>query len=176
MPAPKFVVNAYRHDPYVKFKFAILMEGRYVAGMTQISAMTRTTQVITYREGGDVSQTRKQPGMTDYEPITLSRGVTHDKEFERWANRVWNIDGAGGQEISLENFRKDMIIEVRNEAGQKVLAYKVYDAWVSQFTAFDGLDAADSGVLMQSIQLQHQGWIRDESVAEPTQPAFTIPE
>ncbi len=176
MPAPKFVVNANRYDPYAKFKFAILMEGRYVAGMSQVSALTRSTQVIEYREGGDPSQTRKQPGMTTFEPITMSRGLTHDKEFEQWANRVWNIAGTGGQEISLENFRKDFIIEVRNEAGQTVMAYKVYDAWVSQFTALDGLDAADSGVLMQSIQVQHQGWERDLSVVEPAQPSFTIPE
>jgi len=176
MPPPKFVVNANRYDPYAKFKFAIMMEGRYVAGMTQVSALTRSTQVIEYREGGDLSQTRKQPGMTSFEPLTMTRGVTHDKEFEQWANRVWNIEGGGGQEISLENFRKNFIVEVRNEAGQKVMAYKVFDAWVSQFTALDGLDASDSGVLMQSIQVQHQGWLRDFSVVEPPQPSFTIPE
>jgi phage tail-like protein len=176
MPSPQFVVNAYRYDPYLKFKFAVFWEGRYVAGMSQISALTRNTQPIDYREGGDPSVMRKQPGMTSFEPITLSRGVTHDKEFEQWANRVWNIGGAGGAEISLENFRRDIIIELRNEAGQKVMAYNVYRCWVSQFTALPDLDASESAVAIQSIQLQHEGWERDLSVVEPVQPSFTIPD
>jgi phage tail-like protein len=176
MPSPQFVVNAYRYDPYLKFKFAVFWEGRYVAGMSQVSALTRTTQVVDYREGGDPSVMRKQPGMTSYEPITLSRGVTHDKEFEQWANRVWNVGGAGGTEVSLANFRRDLIIELRNEAGQKVLAYNVYRAWVSQFIALPDLDASDSTVAIQSIQLQHEGFQRDLAVVEPVQPSFTIPE
>jgi phage tail-like protein len=176
MPAPQFVVNAYRYDPYLKFKFAVLWEGRYVAGISQVSTLTRNTQVIEFREGGDMSVMRRQPGMTSFEPITLSRGVTHDKEFEQWANRVWNIGGAGGSEVSLANFRRDLIIELRNEAGQKVIAYKVYRAWVSVFTALPALDSADSSVAIQAIQLQHEGFDRDLSVVEPSQPSFTLPQ
>jgi phage tail-like protein len=176
MPSPQFIVNSYRYDPYGKWKFAVFWEGRYVAGMSQISALTRNTQSIDYREGGDPSVMRKQPGMTSFEPITLSRGVTHDKEFEQWAIRVWNIGGAGGSEISLENFRRDIIIEFRNEAGQKVMAYNVYRCWVSQFIALPDLDASSSSVAIQSIQLQNEGWERDLAVVEPVQPAYTIPE
>jgi phage tail-like protein len=176
MPAPQFVVNSYRYDPYLKFKFAVFWEGRYVAGISQISALSRSTQVIEHREGGDLSMMRKQPGMTSYEPLTLSRGVTHDKEFEQWANRVWNYSGVGGSEVSLENFRKEVIIWLRNEAGQNVMAYKVYRAWVSQFTALPDLDSSDSSVAIQSIQLVHEGFERDLSVEEPVQPSFTIPE
>ena len=52
------------------------------------SALKRTTEVVKHREGGDNSTDRKSPGRTKYEAITLERGVTHDPEFEKWANMV----------------------------------------------------------------------------------------
>ncbi len=101
-----------------KIKFRIKWDGKYVAGLSKISALRRTTEVIRYREGGDPSSSRKSPGKTEYDPITLQRGVTHDLEFEQWANKVWNYGSALGSEVSLKDFRKDIIIEFYNEAGQ----------------------------------------------------------
>src|SRR5271165_5437974 len=90
MPAPEFVTNAYRYDPYKNFRFRVKWDGTYVAGISQVSALTRTTQVVPHREGGDPSVPRKSPGQSDYGTITLSRGVTHDLTFEKWANKVWD--------------------------------------------------------------------------------------
>lgn len=176
MPAPKFVQNAYRYDPYLSFRFAVFWEGRYVAGMSQISALTRQTQVVDYREGGDSLVMRKQPGQVTFQPITLSRGVTHDKEFEQWANRVWFLSGEGGSEVSLANFRRDIIIQLRNEAGQPVLAYNVYRCWPSSVTFLPELDSSANAVAIQTMELQHEGFERDLAVTEPVQPEFTVPE
>jgi phage tail-like protein len=118
---------------------------------------------------------RSSPGQTTYTPITLERGVTHDVEFERWANKVWNYGAGLGAEVALKDFRKDIIIEVYNEAGQLVLAYKVYGCWVSEYTALPDLDASASAVAIQSIQLQHDGWERDTAVREPAEPSFSVP-
>ncbi|MEI6361367.1 MAG: phage tail protein [Actinomycetes bacterium] len=166
----EFVVNAHRHDPYKNFKFRVKWDGRYVAGITTVSALRRVTQVVEYRQGGDPSVVRKSPGRTSFEPITLSRGVTHDAEFEHWANRVWSLGSAAGNEMSLKDFRKDFTIELFNEAGQLVIAYKVYRAWVSEYVALSDLDAGESAVAIQSITVQHEGWERDASVVEPTEP------
>ena len=125
---PEFVVNSHRHDPYKVFKFRVKMDGRYVAGISKVSALIRTTEVVDHRDGDDPSTERKSPGRTSYAPITLSRGVTHDLEFERWANLAWNIEARPGEEVSLKDFRKDIIIELYNEAGQLVVAYKVFRA------------------------------------------------
>ena len=121
----QFSVNATRFDPYKNFKFRVKWDGRYVAGVSKVSALKRTTEVVEHREGGDPSTSRKSPGRTKYEPITLERGVTHDVEFERWANKVWNFGSGLGAEVSLKDFRKDMIVEVYNEAGQLALALLV---------------------------------------------------
>jgi phage tail-like protein len=171
----QFSVNAQRFDPYKNFKFRVKWDGKYVAGISKVGALKRSTEVVTHREGGDPSSARHSPGQTKFEPIMLERGVTHDKEFEQWANKVWNFGSGLGAEVSLKDFRKDIIIETLNEAGQVAIAYKVFRCWVSEFTAMPELDASANAVAIQSIQLQNEGWERDYEVTEPTEPSFLEP-
>lgn len=171
----QFSVNANRFDPYKNFKFRVKWDGRYVAGISKVSALSRTTEPIEHREGGDPSTVRKSPGQSRYEAITLERGVTHDREFERWANKVWNFGSGLGSEVSLQDFRKDIILEVYNETGQLVLAYRIYRCWVSEYQALPEMDAGGNAVAIQTIKLENEGWERDVAVTEPTEPAFTVP-
>jgi phage tail-like protein len=171
----KFTVNPNRFDPYKNFKFRIKWDGRYVAGISKVSELVRKTEVIVFREGGDPSTSRKSPGRSEYAPITLERGVTHDVEFEQWANKVWNFGSGLGSEVSLKDFRKDIIIELYNEAGQLVLAYKVYRCWVSEYQALPELDANTGAVAIQKLTLENEGWERDYEVPEPTEPSFEEP-
>ena len=172
----QFSVNAERFDPYKNFKFRVKWDGRYVAGVSKVGALKRTTEVVTHREGGDPSTERKSPGQSKYEAITLERGVTHDPEFEKWANKVWNYGSGLGAEVSLKDFRKDLIIEVYNETGQLAIAYRVYRCWVSEYQAIPELDASANAVAIQTLKLENEGWERDYEVAEPQEPSFTEPE
>lgn len=172
----QFSVNTNRFDPYKNFKFRVKWDGRYVAGVSKVGALKRTTEVVKHREGGDPSSSRKSPGRTEYEAITLERGVTHDKEFEQWANKIWNFGAGLGSEVSLKDFRKDIIIEVYNESGQLVIAYKVFRCWVSEFQAQADLDANANAILIQTIKLENEGWERDAEVQEPTEIGFTQPQ
>jgi phage tail-like protein len=172
---PQFSVNTHRFDPYKNFKFRVKWDGKYVAGISKVSALKRTTTPIEHRVGGDPSIVRKSPGQNKYEPITLERGVTHDLEFERWANKVWNFGSGLGAEVSLKDFRKDIIIEVYNEAGQLALAYKVFRCWVSEYQAIPDLDASAGAIAIQTIKLENEGWERDIDVTEPAEPSFTEP-
>lgn len=171
----QFSVNAQRFDPYKNFKFRVKWDGRYVAGVSKVSGLKRTTEVVKHREGGDPSSTRKSPGRTDFDAITLERGVTHDTEFEKWVNKVWNFGTGLGAEVSLKDFRKDIIIELYNEAGQLAIAYKVFRCWVSEYHPLPDLDANANAVAIQSIKLENEGWERDLEVAEPSEPTFTEP-
>ncbi|WP_068402963.1 phage tail protein [Kribbia dieselivorans] len=171
----QFSVNAQRFDPYKNFKFRVKWDGRYVAGVSKVGGLKRSTEVVEHREGGDPSTSRKSPGRTKYEAITLERGVTHDIEFEGWANKVWNFGSGLGAEVSLKDFRKDLIVELYNEAGQLVLAYKVFRAWVSEYQALPDLDANANAVAIQHIKIENEGWERDYDVAEPTEPTFAEP-
>ena len=168
----QFTANPSRFDPYKNFKFRVKWDGRYVAGLSKMGALRRTTEVVTHREGGDPSSSRKSPGRSEYEAITLERGVTHDTAFEEWANKVWNFGAGGGSEVSLADFRKDIIIDVFNEAGQKVISYKVYRCWTSEITALPEFDANANAVAIQSIKLENEGWERDTDVTEPTEPTL----
>jgi len=173
-------VNPQRFDPYKNFKFRVKWDGKYVAGISKVSGLKRTTEVVKHREGGDPSSSRKSPGRTEYEAITLERGVTHDQDFEQWANKIWNYGSpptgkANSKEASLKDFRKDIIIELYNEAGQPVVAYNIYRCWVSEIQALPDLDANANAVAIQHIKLENEGWERDYSVTEPNEPSFTEP-
>jgi phage tail-like protein len=126
--------------------------------------------VVEHREGGDPSTSRKSPGRTKYDPITLERGTTHDLEFEAWANKVWHIGSGLGAEVSLKDFRKDLLLEVYNEAGQRVLAYKIFRCWVSEYQAIADLDSNANAILIQTLRIEHEGWERDTDVTEPSEP------
>jgi len=176
----QFTVNPKRFDPYKNFKFRVKWDGKYVAGISKVGGLKRTTEVVKHREGGDPSSSRKSPGRTEYEAITLERGVTHDIEFEQWANKIWNYGSpptgkAASKESSLKDFRKDLIIELYNEAGQPVIAYHIYRCWVSEIQALPDLDANANAVAIQHIKLEHEGWERDYTVVEPSEPAFSEP-
>ncbi|WP_247828964.1 phage tail protein [Arthrobacter antioxidans] len=168
----QFSVNTNRFDPYKNFKFKVKWDGHYVAGVSKVSALKRTTEIVEHREGGDPSSKRKSPGQSKFEAVTLERGVTHDPDFEAWADKVWNFGAGPGAESSLADFRKDIIIDVFNEAGQTVLSYRLYRCWVSEFQAVPELDASANAVAIQTIKVENEGWERDEAVQEPTEPTL----
>lgn len=163
----KFTVNAQRYDPYRNFKFRIKIDNVYVAGLSKCTALKKSTETVEWREGGDPSTSHKLPGKTKYEPVTLTAGVTHDTTFEDWANLTNNFNGDAA--MSLKNFRKNITIDVFNEADQKVISYNLYRCWVSEFEALPDLDASANAVMIQTIKLENEGWERDKSVAEPTE-------
>lgn len=166
----QFSVNATRFDPYKNFRFKVKWDNAYVAGISKVGGLKRMTEVVKHREGGDPSTTRKSPGRTDFDAITLERGVTHDPTFEAWANKVWDFTSPG---TSLKDFRKDLIIDLFNEAGVKVISYKIYRCWVSEYQALSDLDANANAVAIQHIKLENEGWERDVAVVETAEPSFS---
>jgi phage tail-like protein len=168
MAAPLFPANAHRHDPYRTFKFQVLIDGQTVAGLKKMGALKKTTEAVDWRTGGDPTHVRKLPGGTKYEAITLEQGLTHDPVFEQWANLVNNIDGDAA--MSLVNFRKDIVINVMNLQAVVAISYQVKRAWVSEYQALPDFDAGTTNTVgIQTIKLEHEGWDRDEAVAEPAE-------
>lgn len=174
----QFSKNPQRLTPYANFRFQVVWDNNVVAGVTKVSGLTRSTQVIKHREGNDPRTVHLAPGQTEYGPITLERGVTFDKAFAQWANKVFdysNSTGSAGQDTSLLDFRKNITLNVFNEAGQKVLAYNVYNVWVSEFHAMSDLDGQGNALVIETMTLQNEGWERDWSVTEDKETSFTLP-
>lgn len=168
-PMAEFPVNPQRFDPYKNFKFRLKWDGKYVAGVSKVSGLKRTTEVVEHREGGDPSTSRKSTGLTQFEAITLERGLTQDTAFEDWANQVWQLGAGLGSESQLKEFRKDVILELYNEAGQLVMAYRIYRCWPSEYQALPDLDANTNAVAIEHLKLENEGWERDHSVTEPVE-------
>jgi phage tail-like protein len=164
----QFTVNSSRFDPYKNFKFRVKWDGRYVAGISKVGALKRSTEVVE-------RMSRKSPGRSKYEPVTLERGVTHDRDFEHWSNKVWNFGEGPGSEVSLADFRKDIVLDMFNEAGQLVLSYHIFRCWVSEYQALPDLDANANAVAIQTLKLENEGWERDYDVAEPSELSFVEP-
>lgn len=162
-----FAVNIHRFDPYKNFKFRVKWDGRVVADVSRISTLRRRTEAVVHREGADPSRSRIAPGATTFDPIELERGVTHDPEFEKWANLVHTLQGDAA--MSLKDYRKDIIIELLNQQGTVVKAYKVYRCWVSEYEPLSELTANGNGVVLERIVLQNEGWERDVDVTEPAE-------
>jgi phage tail-like protein len=162
-----FVVNTHRLDPYKNFKFRLLWDGRAVLGISKVGALKRTTEVVKHRSGGDNSFDHKSPGRTSYEPVMLERGITHDLEFERWANRVHTYQG--DTSMDLVNYKKDLTLEVMNERGQVAIRYFMYRCWVSEFTAMPDLDANANAVAIENMKIEMEGFLRDEATTEPAE-------
>jgi phage tail-like protein len=171
----QFSVNPTRLDPYKNFKFLVKWDGRTVAGVSKVSALKRTTEVIDFRSGGDPNTTFHSPGQAKFEPITFERGVTHDKEFVRWANKVWNQGSGLGAEVSLKDFRKDLRIELLNESGQVAKAWNCFRCWVSEYSATADLDAKANDVLLETLVVQIEAFEEDYDVGEPAEPSFEEP-
>jgi phage tail-like protein len=163
--AKGFVANAHRYDPYKNFKFRVLWDGRTVLGVSKVSALKRTTEVVKHRDGGDNSSDHKSPGRTSYEAITMERGLTHDVEFEKWANIVHAY--AGDPTMDLANYKKELTLEVLNERGHVAKRYFLHGCWVSEFTAVPDLDANANAVAIENIKVELEGWERDAETKEP---------
>jgi phage tail-like protein len=174
-----FKKNAHRKDPYKNFKFRISWPDsrsgtpKPVLGVSKIGALKRTTEVVTHRDGGDNSRDHKSPGRTSYESITCERGITHDLEFENWANMVHPY--AGDSAMDLVNYKKELILEVMNEKGHVALRYFLHDCWVSDFTSVPDLDANANAVAIENIKIELEGWERDPETKEPDE-ASDVPK
>lgn len=172
MATPQFVVNTQRDVPYSNYRFRVLMDGRVVAGVSKITPLKRTTSPVEHRDGNDHTTVHKTPGMTKFEAVTLERGVTYDLDFENWASKIWNNEGAASGTVSLKDMRKDIIIQLLNEQGTVAKSYKLYNCWVSEYTALPELDASGNVVAIESIKIENEGWERDQAVVE--QPELSL--
>jgi phage tail-like protein len=162
---PQFPANPSRLDPYKDFRFRVKWDNKYVPGISRVSPLRRRTVAVDERSGSDPNIDHRSPGTTNWDPLLLERGRTQDTSFEQWANLVWNEAG----EMSLKKFRKDIVIEVENEQGVAVLAFKVHRAWPSEYVALGQLDAEGNATAIESLTLEHEGWERDTSVVEPVE-------
>ncbi len=148
----------------IKIIYRVKWDGRIIPGISNVSELKRTTDVVAHRSGGDPSNLRMSPGITTYEPIIIQRPRTSDKSFEQWANKVWNLGSGAGSEVSLKDFRKDIRIEICDNSGRILLAFKVYRCWPSEYVALSEYDKEDESVAMEKMVLQHEGWERDYDI------------
>ena len=160
-----FEKNAHRFDPYKNFKFRVLWDGKPVFGVSKVSALKRTTEVVKHRDGGDNSTDHKSPGRTTYDAITMERGLTHDPQFMAWADMVHPY--AGDPAMNLAGYKQELSLVMQNEKGQAVFRYFLHRCWVSEFTALPELNSNANALAIESLKMELEGWERDPATPEP---------
>ena len=164
---PQFPVNTHRLDPYKNFKFRVKWENQYVAGLSKMSAIKRSTEVIEWREAQEKSVVRKLPGRTKFEPVTFEAGLTHDQQFIIWADLVNSPQGDAA--MSLKNYRKEVTVEVLNLQATPVMAFLLHRAWVAEFQALPEMDANANAVAIQTLKIEYEGFSVDAAITEPAE-------
>ncbi|MEA2721880.1 MAG: hypothetical protein QOJ39_3744 [Candidatus Eremiobacteraeota bacterium] len=158
-----------RFDPYRNFRFKVKWDNQYVAGVTKMGALKRTTEMVEFREAGENITSRKMPGKTSYAAVTCEAGLTYDTSFFDWANQV--NDFASHSVTSLADFRKNVTIVVFNEAGVPAMSYNLFRCWVSEFQALPDLDAGANAIAITTIKLEYEWFELDAGVTEAVGPA-----
>jgi phage tail-like protein len=167
--ADGFPGSVKRKDPYKGFKFQIVSDGKPILGVSKISALKRTTEVVTHRSGGQNSYPYKSKGRTTWDAITCERGITHDLAFQQWADMATTYDGDAATD--LVNYKKDLILEFMNERGQVAIRYFLYNCWVSEYQSLPDLDANANAVAIEHLKIELEGWSRDPNTKEPDESA-----
>jgi phage tail-like protein len=162
-----FVKNADRHVPYKTFKFRLVYNNKVVFGVSKVGALKRTTEVVKHRHGGQNSFDYKSWGRSTFEAITLERGITHDHDFEEWANMV--ASWSGDASTNLAQYKRELTLEFLNERGQVAIRYFLHGCWVSEYTALPELDANGNHIALESMKIELEGWERDPHTLEPTE-------
>ncbi|NYF81291.1 phage tail protein [Granulicella arctica] len=146
--------------PFENRNFRVKWDGRFVAGVSKISGLRWSADVVTMRDGAtNVEGTG--PGRTKYEPLTLERGVTFDLAFEEWAQQVMGNAPVAGTIL------KDLVIDLYDPAGSLVVSYKVMQCWPSSYEAMSVLDADGNVMVVERLMLEYATFERDTSVGVP---------
>jgi phage tail-like protein len=164
-----FPANINRFDPYKTYRFLVYFgtSTTPVAAVSKVTGLKRSSDVIEYKEAGN-AVILKGLGRTKYEPVTLERGVTQDKDFETWANAAQLLDH-GSASTSLANLRREISVTLLNEEAQPVLRWILHRCWVSEYQAMPDLDAGANAIAIEHIKLENEGWERDLALAEPAE-------
>jgi len=129
-----------RDSAYRQYRYRLRYKGHEIAGFRGMGLLHPLT-----------------PGRAKSETVTLKRGVTQDSQFQQWANSV--TKSATGAPPAA--FRKNVSLEVYNEAGQVVQRFTFTKSWVSQYSALPVLNANGNAVAIEHIKIEVEGWVID---------------
>ncbi|MFH1277850.1 MAG: phage tail protein [Candidatus Eisenbacteria bacterium] len=147
-----------------QYTFRVMWDGKEMAGIDRVSGLVRRTEVVRPRSGGGPSGVMNTVGITAHEPLIIERRLSQDKEFERWANKVWMYGAGFGSEMSLGDYRKDLKIDLYDHQGKLAISYRVYNCWPSEYFVLGELDASGPSLPVEVLVIAYEGFERDWSV------------
>lgn len=155
-----------KHDPFLNFNYVVYLGDEPVAACRKVSGLTASVEVVKFRAGNSLSTADELiPGRVSYDAITLEAAITNDKAFKEWANKLIHHEASKYAREPEPSFRRDLKIHVfgtDNDHSRPVKKYTVHKAWVSKFTALSELAADANEVLIETIEIQNEGFTEEE--------------
>ncbi len=162
MAKPKRFEEAHRHDVFRNFNFRILMGGVEVAACRKMSGLDVSVNAIKFRAGNAPSSVDEcLPGRVEYQPVTFESGITNDTTLEDWAKSLVHNEWSQHQRSAEPDFRREVEVRILDLDQREVRRYVIHHCWPSKFTATNELDGGGNDVLIETLELQHEGFTRE---------------
>jgi phage tail-like protein len=129
------------------FQFLVEIDGITNARFQEVGGLDATTDVVEYREGGDLLGTRKFPGQTKHSNLSLKRGYTDDKQLYKWYEDVMT-----GR---TEKLRRNISVIQINMQGQEVLRWNIYQAFPVKYTA-PSFNAKGNDLAIETLEVAYE--------------------
>ncbi|MDD3269808.1 MAG: phage tail protein [Syntrophomonadaceae bacterium] len=142
-----------RVDPYRSYRFSIEIDGITEAYFTEVVGIEASFDVIEFRSGDMSSAYWKLPGLFRNTTVTLKQGVTDNMELWEWFKTEPIMSGA------IE--RKDVTVKAVDDQQAEVAVWTFYDAWPCKYIS-GNFNASESGVLIESVELAYEGFMRSK--------------
>lgn len=148
-------------DPLKVFRFRVEIDGFARAGFSEVTGLTRTTEISEYREGGANETVQKSGGLTNFGNITLKRGQIiggargGDFDFLNWASEVHDVASGGFGSV---DYRRDLDVSQFDQGDAEVVRWRVENAWPTNFKAFSDLSGTSSDNSIEELELAHEGF------------------
>lgn len=150
--------DASSHDPFTGFKFRVIVATfSSDIGFQKVSGLKESTEVVEYREGTDPITKRKLPGLTVYDPVTFTRGLSTSHDLLDWRAQVATASSPGDG-VPPDGFRRTVTVQMfaKGNNDQAVQSWEILKAWPQELNHSD-LDAEGSAVVIQSMILANEG-------------------
>jgi phage tail-like protein len=164
---------AARHDPLRTYRFRVLVGEQVVAGMQKVSGLGVAVTPRETWEGGNALHRYANPDKATWDPVTLHQGLALGRTLEDWAMAAVTFLRTGAPPAGVR-VKRNVVIEVLNQRGPDIgpapVRYLLLNAWVSRYEAVPALDALANEIALMSVELTHEGWVREVPPPSPVPP------
>jgi len=133
-------------NPYSQYNFELEVDGKPVAGFSEVSGLTMELDTVSYQEGGVNDHVHQLPGQFAHANLVLQRGLTKDTTFWNWLHEV----------MSGTIKRRTLVLKLKSGfKGESAWGWEFTNAYPIKWSGPD-LTGGANGMSIESIELTYE--------------------